>query len=134
MKEIYRSPSFNLEGYIAYTIKYEDGSKATVLAHREIVEQSLGRKLTNLEIIHHKDGNKHNNIISNLEILTRSSHAIEHGKERSITLIKLVCIYCNKEFERALSEEKHFRNQKKAGPFCGKSCVGKWSRNKQLLR
>ena len=49
--------------------------------YRLIVEENIGRKLLSDEIIHHKDGNSHNNIIENLEI-TNSS---EHHKKRHLT-------------------------------------------------
>ncbi len=65
-KEIYRSPEFYVEGYIAYTVRYDDGKRTTVLKHREVVEKNIKRKLHKNEIIHHIDGNKTNNIISNL--------------------------------------------------------------------
>ena len=38
------------------------------------MEVKLGRKLLPTEIVHHKDFNKINNSIDNLEILTRSEH------------------------------------------------------------
>lgn len=49
--------------------------------HRVVAEQMLGRKLKRGEIVHHKDGNKHNNDPSNLEVLTQSQHILEHFPE-----------------------------------------------------
>lgn len=64
------------EGYYIYTPtgKTED----RVLYHRFIMEQHLGRKLSSDEIVHHRDENKLNNDITNLEIMTRSEHASHH--------------------------------------------------------
>lgn len=50
--------------------------------HRYLMEIKLGRRLTSDEIVHHKDENKFNNNIDNLEIHTRASHNREHGTLR----------------------------------------------------
>jgi hypothetical protein len=38
----------------------------------------LGRKLLRSEHVHHKDGNKKNNAVENLEVLSREDHARSH--------------------------------------------------------
>jgi hypothetical protein len=50
--------------------------------HRAVMEQHLGRKLTRSEIVHHKDGDKKNNAITNLEVMTQSEHAKLHAAEK----------------------------------------------------
>lgn len=46
--------------------------------HRHLMEVKLNRKLGFNEIVHHKDGNKFNNDINNLEVVSRSSHIKMH--------------------------------------------------------
>lgn len=46
--------------------------------HRVVMEKHLGRRLGSDEVVHHKDEDKHNNHISNLEVMTRSEHAKLH--------------------------------------------------------
>jgi hypothetical protein len=41
-----------------------------VLEHRIVVENEIGRILNSNEVVHHRDGNKKNNKISNLEELS----------------------------------------------------------------
>lgn len=63
--------------------KSAKGARYTLL-HRLVVEKFIGRKLLRSEIIHHKDGNKQNNDISNLEITSHREHAKTHFKTRKI--------------------------------------------------
>jgi len=49
--------------------------------HRVIAEQMIGRPLVKGEIVHHIDGNKHNNDPSNLQVMTQSEHMKLHLTE-----------------------------------------------------
>lgn len=48
-----------------------------VLEHRKVVYDTFGDIPTGL-IVHHKDGNKANNDLSNLELMTRLEHQRHH--------------------------------------------------------
>lgn len=52
--------------------------------HVVIMEQRLGRHLLPDECVHHIDGNKSNNNISNLALLTVSGHTRLHRREQRI--------------------------------------------------
>ena len=47
--------------------------------HRRVLEESLGRKLDCNEVVHHIDGNKKNNNLPNLVLMSRSEHVLIHG-------------------------------------------------------
>ena len=53
--------------------------------HRFIMEQHIGRKLKPDEIVHHKDGDKTNNDIGNLELMTTSEHSRMHTKGKPLS-------------------------------------------------
>lgn len=49
--------------------------------HRIVMEKYLGRELNSNEIVHHIDGDKLNNDVSNLVLTTRSEHIEEHRED-----------------------------------------------------
>jgi len=69
-----------------------------VFEHILVAEKTLGRKLTDDEEVHHKDGNKKNNSPDNLQVLTKSQHTILHNKSKPRHGKYLVCPVCGKEF------------------------------------
>jgi len=93
----------NRHGYICILKPdHPNACRGYVYEHRYVMEQKLGRLLTSNEIVHHKDGNKTNNKISNLEIVTRKMH-------RSLIYSNIVCPHCKKSFEY----EAHSQNRPK---------------------
>ena len=67
----------NANGYL---VNCED-RKHRYLVHRRLIEEKIGRKLKNNEVVHHIDGNKLNNNINNLKLMTRKEHIEIHRKD-----------------------------------------------------
>ena len=61
-------------------------SPGYVYEHRYVIECFLGRALKDDEHVHHKDGNKLNNSLYNLEVLSREEHARLHHPKHKIAL------------------------------------------------
>lgn len=108
-------------GYLYFTV-IEGGKRRTVYAHREVMEEHLGRKLLTSEVVHHKNGVKTDNRIENLEILSASDHSKEHAKPK--TRVALKCSECGKEFSRRKGQDPGAKKYKRA--FCSRSCNGKF--------
>ena len=64
--------------------KDEQGKRILQDEHRFIMEQHLKRKLKRNEVVHHINGDKLDNRIENLQIMTLSEHSRFHQKIRPI--------------------------------------------------
>lgn len=58
------------------------GKGKRVKEHRMIMESEIGRALTKNEVVHHINGNRIDNRIENLQLMTRSEHSSLHNEER----------------------------------------------------
>jgi predicted RNA-binding Zn-ribbon protein involved in translation (DUF1610 family) len=96
-----------------------------IYKHLSVIENYLKRLLKKNEIVHHKDGNKHNNSIENLEVMSISNHSRLHTKTGR-TYVEFVCPNCSKTF---LKEKRQLRVE---NPKCSRRCNGQYSRKKQL--
>ena len=90
--------------------------------------KGTGYLLKKGDSIHHKDGNKRNNVLSNLELLSDSTHKSLHANKGRLWA-EMICPNCENHFER------EYRNTllKDGLPktiFCSKRCVGLYPKDK----
>ena len=84
--------------------------------HRLVMEKHIGRFLTKEEVVHHKDGNKLNNIIGNLEILTNSKHVTLHKTIHGLSKTKEYRKQINERNKpkRPLHQAKYYSENREA--------------------
>lgn len=108
-----------------------NGKRRTVSYPKWLMELQVGRKLDpNLETIDHIDSNFENNDMNNLRIVPRDQHSADDT--RRVKHVKFTCAWCDKEFERSPRLVRDKARKNKAGPFCSRTCAGKYSRMLQL--
>lgn len=107
-------------------IKLYLSNGSVVDEHRYIMTNYLNRELSYNDVVHHKDGNKKNNDISNLELLSRKEHASGHGiKQDDEKYITLKCDYCGQDFNILISKHKYRISKSQCNFFCSRSCTVK---------
>jgi len=102
-----------------------------VLEHRIVMENHLCRLLNHDEVVHHKNGNKKDNRIENLEVMSNSAHVTMHNLMHGRKWAKLCCPSCKTIFERPYNQTY---KQKRGMKYncCSNSCRGRFSRSIQL--
>lgn len=72
------------DGYIS--VYYPEHPSATkdgyVMEHRLLMEKKIGRLLEKDEVVHHKNHNRKDNRLDNLQLMTFKEHAALHMRER----------------------------------------------------
>ena len=117
---------------LGYILEYYPGHPNAkpdgyVYQHRLVMERHIGRYLNSNEIVHHKNGNKQDNTIENLELTTQAIHAKEHSYKRYKTqIIQIQCKTCGDKFNvssNILKRRKRFYCSDKCSNIGHRKCL-----------
>jgi HNH endonuclease len=80
---------YEQRGYLCFK---KDSKK--IMLHRHVMEQYLGRPLTEKEVVHHIDGDRFNNEISNLQLCSSQAEHYRLHHPRNVTETHAECLTC----------------------------------------
>jgi hypothetical protein len=101
----------------------KDTKRGNMTYARYLMQEHLHRVLGPEEHVDHKNENHLDDDIENLQLLTPAENTWK--TQGRITFFEFTCPECGGPGIQDLRQVKHNRNQKKTGPFCGRSCAGK---------
>lgn len=99
------------------------GKTRTISYPKALKEIELNRRLKNHETVDHHNRNFTDDRSVNLNILPRNDHASLDAVR--VAVFPVTCVECGNEFLPSATQ-MNIVSVNKAGPFCSKSCSGKY--------
>lgn len=98
------------DGYRIITI-----GKRSIMEHRWVMQQHIGRKLLKTEFVHHKNGVRDDNRLSNLEIWNRTQPSGQRAKDKIAHAKEILALYGSKKDATEVSKaiEQRLATKKK---------------------
>lgn len=101
-------------------VRLSDGRVTT--EHRFVMECALNRQLSGNEVVHHLNGDKQDNRIENLQLISRKEHSSLHVRRVEDTIIHLTCSICKKKFTRKKNSVNRSRKRGISKAYCSRKC------------
>lgn len=104
----------------------DNGKRTTISYPKFLVQEILGIELGNNETIDHIDKDYTNDNLSNLRIVKISEHCSQDNPRDLKKTITINCPLCGNSAKVNRIKAKSNRRIGKAGPFCSRSCAGRY--------
>lgn len=111
-------------------INDDNKCRRTILYSKYLMSIKECRILSKEEEVDHIDGNKLNDNISNLEIVTRNINLIRSINRNYGMLTNFNCAVCGKSF--TLSKSRSYLSKGQLNKYCSRSCAGQVSYFKKI--
>ena len=111
-------------------VMYTDGSRKTYSYARFLMEQKLGRELAYSEEVDHINGDRKDDKIENLQVLSKGSNIkkmYEDCEYKKSYVYHFICPVCLTQATSQYRNVKGNWKKGKSGPFCSKNCSGHYS-------
>lgn len=106
---------------VMYGTSYKTAKRTKTIPYaKALMEVHLNRRLSYDEVVHHKDGNKLNDTLHNLEVVNRKFHTHDHFMKYHP--YSVTCSVCGKYFE--VTHKHHLNHEKGDNWCCSKRCAG----------
>ncbi len=106
-----------------------DGKLTTKSYARFLYEQEYGIIGDINLTVDHIDENVTNDVLSNFDLLTRANNIRKSAKTE---MFNGICPTCDQSFEKRMSQVRGNLKRGSEGPFCSRSCAGRFTRAFQL--
>jgi hypothetical protein len=116
------------DGRCSISIFRNDGERVKVTAYARYLYETHNRKLLDDDVqVHHKDEDKTNDVIENLEELTFQQHKQRHKEtDKRLIYVYLNCKVCGILYEVRTNDYKIKVKQGQKNWFCGRECQYKF--------
>lgn len=125
--KVYRRLDKKQSRYMAMLYNGKTKHRTTMSWARYVMSCHLGRELDkNIETVDHIDGDKLNDSLDNLQLLTRADNV--RKSKKTLTLIELICPVCKAYFYRRRGQTHLIKGGKHS--CCSRECAYARMRNK----
>lgn len=114
-----------------FVLIYANGDKGSLSYPKWLMEQHLGRLLEDWETVDHINNDETDDRIENLQILSLTNNILKQAALKPREMYSFICPVCKKTAIKEMHFVRHNLKRSPYGPFCGRSCAGKFNAQKQ---